>query len=280
MIIACTITSMGLGTRTLAQCVWPLWYSWHFPCPSHSMAGEGQYSPFTSPRGASQALALAATANSSFPTSFPGKMVNVPLEQLPLLFKVVLHSCKTSVGKEWPVPSSPPRAIRRALCGQDRLQKKEPARPTWRLWSSVSSCLHSKKRVCLFVCFVKLIFLYIYFTTELNVWPSARCTWFCVDAADAFPCSLQNVKMFNVTVLSLFRDSAFVFWGRVGWGWDDYFHNVDKDTTSVEREGVAIPTFSTCSQQTHTFVCQRANCLFLATELPGKSTYHERAKCC
>ncbi|KAM5259003.1 nuclear receptor subfamily 6 group A member 1 isoform 1-T1 [Hipposideros larvatus] len=29
-----------------------------------------------------------------------GKMVNVPLEQLPLLFKVVLHSCKTSVGKE------------------------------------------------------------------------------------------------------------------------------------------------------------------------------------
>lgn len=31
---------------------------------------------------------------------------------------------------------------------------------------------HSKKSVCLFVCFVKLIFLYIYFTTELNVWPS------------------------------------------------------------------------------------------------------------
>lgn len=29
-----------------------------------------------------------------------GKMVNVPLEQLPLLFKVVLHSCKTSVSKE------------------------------------------------------------------------------------------------------------------------------------------------------------------------------------
>ncbi|XP_053523719.1 nuclear receptor subfamily 6 group A member 1 isoform X2 [Artibeus jamaicensis] len=29
-----------------------------------------------------------------------GKMVNVPLEQLPLLFKVVLHSCKTSVVKE------------------------------------------------------------------------------------------------------------------------------------------------------------------------------------
>lgn len=29
-----------------------------------------------------------------------GKMVNVPLEQLPLLFKVVLHSCKTSTVKE------------------------------------------------------------------------------------------------------------------------------------------------------------------------------------
>ncbi|XP_014798231.1 PREDICTED: nuclear receptor subfamily 6 group A member 1 [Calidris pugnax] len=29
-----------------------------------------------------------------------GKMVNVPLEQLPLLFKAVLHSCKTSVSKE------------------------------------------------------------------------------------------------------------------------------------------------------------------------------------
>lgn len=28
-------------------------------------------------------------------------MVNVPLEQLPLLFKAVLHSCKTSVSKEW-----------------------------------------------------------------------------------------------------------------------------------------------------------------------------------
>ncbi|XP_006016971.2 nuclear receptor subfamily 6 group A member 1 isoform X2 [Alligator sinensis] len=28
-----------------------------------------------------------------------GKMVNVPLEQLPLLFKAVLHSCKTSVSK-------------------------------------------------------------------------------------------------------------------------------------------------------------------------------------
>lgn len=65
---------------------------------------------------------------------------------------------------------------------------------------------------CLFVClFFKLIFLYIYFTTELNVWPSTRCTCFCVNAANAFPCSLQNVKMFNVTVLSLFRDSSFVF---------------------------------------------------------------------
>lgn len=46
------------------------------------------------------ALPLAATANSSLPTLSPGKMVNVPLEQLPLLFKVVLHSCKTSVSKE------------------------------------------------------------------------------------------------------------------------------------------------------------------------------------
>merc|ERR1719354_1045634 len=27
-----------------------------------------------------------------------GKMVNIPLEQLPLLFKAVLHSCKSSVG--------------------------------------------------------------------------------------------------------------------------------------------------------------------------------------
>lgn len=63
--------------------------------------------------------------------------------------------------------------------------------------------------VCLSV--FNLIFLYIYFTTELNVWPSTWCTCFCVNAADAFPCSLQNVKMFNVTVLSLFRDSSFVF---------------------------------------------------------------------
>ncbi|MGH0114648.1 UNVERIFIED_CONTAM: hypothetical protein FKN15_031790 [Acipenser sinensis] len=29
-----------------------------------------------------------------------GKMVNVPLEQLPLLFKAVLHSCKSSITKE------------------------------------------------------------------------------------------------------------------------------------------------------------------------------------
>lgn len=30
----------------------------------------------------------------------PGKMVNVPLEQLPLLFKAVLHSCRASPNKE------------------------------------------------------------------------------------------------------------------------------------------------------------------------------------
>lgn len=28
---------------------------------------------------------------------FAGKLVNVPLEQLPLLFKAVLHSCKSSL---------------------------------------------------------------------------------------------------------------------------------------------------------------------------------------
>ncbi|KAH0519124.1 Nuclear receptor subfamily 6 group A member 1 [Microtus ochrogaster] len=40
-----------------------------------------------------------------------GKMVNVPLEQLPLLFKVVLHSCKTSAVKETrPAPPPPDTA--------------------------------------------------------------------------------------------------------------------------------------------------------------------------
>lgn len=67
---------------------------------------------------------------------------------------------------------------------------------------------------------------------------------FCVNAANAFPCSLQNVKMFNVTVLSLFRDSSFVFWGR---GWDGAEMTISimltKMTTSVEREGCEQPYF-------------------------------------
>lgn len=208
-------------------------------------------------------------------------MVNVPLEQLPLLFKVVLHSCKTSVSKEWPVPRAPPQANHSALGGQDRLQKKEPERPRWRLWGSISSCLQSKENFCLFVCFFNLIFLYIYFTTELNVWPSTWCTCFCVNAADAFPCSLQNVKMFNVTVLSLFRDSSFVFWGR---GWEGAEMNISKmltkTTTSVEKEGYDHPYFF------HIFSADSYICLsesklpFLATELPGKRAHHKGAKWC
>lgn len=87
----------------LTQCVRPLWYSWHFSCPSHSARW---YSPYSSPRRLTCLSTRVTTANSSSPPLFPGKMVNVPLEQLPLLFKVVLHSCKTSVGKEWPVPSA------------------------------------------------------------------------------------------------------------------------------------------------------------------------------
>lgn len=196
-------------------------------------------------------------------------MVNVPLEQLPLLFKVVLHSCKTSVVKEWPVPCTSHSALDR----QDRRQKKEPERPTWRL---CSCCLRCRKSFCLFVCYFNLIFLYIYFTTELNVWPSTWCTCFCVNAADAFPCSLQNVKMFNVTVLSLYRDSSFVFWGRGQGGWDDYVHNVDEDDYLNGNGGVTIPTFSTFSHR-HTFVCQRANCLFLATDLSGKRVHQSGA---
>lgn len=58
-----------------------------------------------------------------------------------------------------------------------------------------------------------------------------------MNAADAFPCSLQNVKMFNVTVLSLFRDSSFVFCGRVGWAEMTISIMLTKTTTSVEREG-------------------------------------------
>lgn len=121
--------------------------------------------------------------------------------------------------------------------------------------------------VCLSV--FNLIFLYIYFTTELNVWPSTWCTCFCVNAADAFPCSLQNVKMFNVTMLSLFRDSSFVFWGR-GWdGVDDYFRNVDKDNYLNGNRDMTIPTFpqflSRCM-----LVCSRTGCLFIAPEKYAK----------
>lgn len=197
-------------------------------------------------------------------------MVNVPLEQLPLLFKVVLHSCKTSAVKEWPVPSTASGASS-ALGGQDRLQRKEPERPRWRLWSS---CLHHKN---LFVCLsvFNLIFLYIYFTTELNVWPSTWCTCFCVNAADAFPCSLQNVKMFNVTVLSLFRDSSFVFWGR-GWdGVDDYSHNVDKDNYLNGNRDMTIPTFPQFLSR-HMLVCSRTGCLFIAPEKYAKGAKQYR----
>lgn len=87
-------------------------------------------------------------------------MVNVPLEQLPLLFKVVLHSCKTSAVKEWPVPSTASGASS-ALGGQDRLQRKEPERPRWRLWSS---CLHHKKN--LFVCLFLTSFFYIFISRQ------------------------------------------------------------------------------------------------------------------
>lgn len=34
---------------------------------------------------------------SPFSPRFLGKLVNIPLEQLPLLFKAVLHSCKSSL---------------------------------------------------------------------------------------------------------------------------------------------------------------------------------------
>ena len=65
-----------------------------------------------------------------------------------------------------------------------------------------------------------------------------------MNAAGAFPCSLQNVKMCNVAVLSLFRDSSFVFGGR---GWDGAEMTISimltKMTTSVEREGCQQPYF-------------------------------------
>lgn len=108
---------------------------------------------------------------------------------------------------------APPWATHSALGRQHRLQRKEPETKM----ETVEQLPPSQEEfVCLSV--FNLIFLYIYFTTELNVWPSTWCTCFCVNAADAFPCSLQNVKMFNVTVLSLFRDRFFcILRERVGW---------------------------------------------------------------
>lgn len=61
----------------------------------------------------------------------------------------------TSLGRAGQAPQERARETEAEAMGQQR-----------------AGCLHSKKSVCLFVCFFKLIFLYIYFTTELNVWPS------------------------------------------------------------------------------------------------------------
>lgn len=129
-----------------------------------------------------------------------------------------------------------------------------------------------EKFVCLSV--FNLIFLYIYFTTELNVWPSTWCTCFCVNAADAFPCSLQNVKMFNVTMLSLCRDSSFVFEGEGGMEWTTISIMLTKTTTSVET-GMTIPVFPQFLS-TRMLVCLRTGCLFIAPEKYAKGAKQYR----
>lgn len=48
-----------------------------------------------------------------------------------------------------------------------------------------------------------------------------------------------------------------------------------KMTTSVEREGCDHPYFF-CNFSADSYICQRANCLFLAAELTGKRAHCKR----
>lgn len=222
---------MDLAIRILARPVLPLWCSWHWPCLSHWKA-------VTSPRGGRHTLLVAATANSSFHVFSQERWWMYPWSSCPSS----LRWCCIPARQVWARSDLSPAPLLRPTTtpgvgrtGSGRKSQRDQDGGCGAALPVAS--IARRVFVCLSV--FNLIFLYIYFTTELNVWPSTWCTCFCVNAADAFPCSLQNVKMFNVTVLSLFRDSSFVFWGeRVGWGWDDYFRNVDKDDYLSGKGGV------------------------------------------
>lgn len=167
---------------------------------------------------------------------------------------------------------APSQANPNAWGGQDRLRKKGPERPRWRLWSSVASCLHSKKSLCLSCLTSFSIYLFhdrvecmAFSMMHASVWMqlvhflAVYRMWRCV----MLPCChcLEIVLLY--------------FWGR---GWDGAEMTISimltKMTTSVE-EGCQQPYFFHVLNRL-ILVCQRANCLLLATELPGKRAHHKR----
>lgn len=76
--------------------------------------------------------------------------------------------CRQGISRALPCSAT---AVAPCHGGQDGLQDEEPGRATTEAVSLHSPVASRARRV--FVClFFNLIFLYIYFTTELNVWPS------------------------------------------------------------------------------------------------------------
>lgn len=134
-------------------------------------------------------------------------MVNVPLEQLPLLFKAVLHSCKSSITKEWRgrLQASSSTAFQRCL--QQGTDTNEPPRLT------LEAGGRGTPQECDKQLFFLLFFLYIYFTTELNVWSSTQCTCFCTkNAENALFLQFTVCSVLNCYSVAIFRTSySFIF---------------------------------------------------------------------
>lgn len=185
-------------------------------------------------------------------------MVNVPLEQLPLLFKVVLHSCKTSVVKEWPVSCAlfrlptVPWVDRTGFTGKSQRDQDGGRRAA----ASIA------RRICLFVCFLTSFF-YIFISRQSWMYGLQH-------DAHAFVWTQQRhflavYRMWRCLMLQCCHCLEIVllyFEGKGRMDWDDYFHNVDKNNYLNGNRDDDIPTFSTFSQQTYIHLSVREQIAF------------------
>lgn len=146
---------MHLGIKRSAPCVSPLcsWHGWHHRSESLPpfMAAVHSSSPTRSISRKDGERAPGAAAP--------------PLQGGAALLQ---DQCRQGISQAPPCSAT---AVAPCHGGQDGLQDEELGRATTEAVSLRSPVASRARRV--FVClFFNLIFLYIYFTTELNVWPS------------------------------------------------------------------------------------------------------------